>query len=134
MSALEPNTILIVEPKPDLAEVYRFLPQDRHPLHITSTQRATQYLQDKTPSLVVISASYSPVQIFHLLETLKNLSSSSKHLIPIIFSIDLEHKTSFIPGTRWGEKLGIINSLSSKKEVELILARVSKEQKSFGYN
>jgi hypothetical protein len=134
MSALKPNTILIIEPKPDLADVYSFLPQDSHPIHITSTQQATQYLQDKTPSLVIISTSYSPVQIFHLLEALKECSSSSLHLIPLVFSIDLEHKTSFIPGTYWGQKLGIINSLSSKKEVTLILNRVAKKQKNFGYN
>jgi len=134
MSALKLNTILIVEPKPDLAEVYGFLPQDKHLIHITSTQRATQYLQDKTPNLVIISASYSPVQIFHLLEVLKERSSSSKYLIPLIFSVDLDHKTNFIPGTYWGKKLGIINSLSSKKEVALILTRITKEQKSLGYN
>ncbi len=134
MSALKLNTILIVEPKPDLAQVYGSLPQESHLIHLTSTQRATQYLQDKTPNLVIISASYSPVQIFHLLETIKERSSSSKYLIPLIFSIDLEYKTSFIPGTYWAQKLGIINSLSSKKEVKLILDRITKEQKSFGYN
>ena len=134
MSVLKLNNILIVEPKPDLAEVYRFLPQDGSIIHTTSTQRATRYLQDKIPSLVILSASYSPVQIFHLLETLKESSSSNKYLIPLIFSIDLEHKTNFIPGTYWAKKLGIINSLSSKKEVELILARITKEQKSLGYN
>ncbi|MBU0579404.1 hypothetical protein KKE34_02055 [Patescibacteria group bacterium] len=134
MSILKLNSILIVEPKPDLADLYNFLPQDSHTLHITSTGRATQYLRDKTPDLVIISASYSPVQIFHMLETLKECSSSSMYLIPLIFSIDLDHKTSFIPGTYWGKKLGIINSLSSKKEVELVLARICQEQKSFGYN
>jgi len=134
MSVLKLNSILIVKPKPDLAEVYRFLPQDGSIIHITSTQRAIQYLQDKIPSLVILSASYSPVQIFHLLETLKESSSSNKYLIPLIFSIDLEHKTNFIPGIYWAKKLGIINSLSSKKEVELILARITKEQKSLGYN
>ena len=134
MSALKLNTILIVEPKPDLADIYSFLPQDSHTLHITSTQQATQYLQDKTPSLVIISASYSPVQIFHLLEVLKERSSSSMYLIPLIFSIDLKHKTNFIPGTYWGQKLDVINRLTSKKEVELILARITKEQKNIGYN
>ena len=134
MSILKLNSILIVEPKPDLAKPYNFLPQDNHTLHIKSVQKATQYLHDKKPDLVIVSASYSPLQIFHLLETLKEQSSSSTYLIPLIFSIDLDHKTNFIPGTYWGKKLGIINSLSSKKEVELVLTRVCREQKSFGYN
>ena len=134
MSALKLNSILIIEPKPDLAEPYSFLPQDTNTLHLTSTQQATQYLHNKTPDLVIISASYSPPQIFHLLSTLKECSSSSMYLIPLIFYIDLGHKTSFIPGTFWGNKLGIINSLSSPKEVELVLARVCSEQKSFGYD
>ena len=134
MSALKLNNILIVEPKPDIAKPYNFLPQDSHTLHLTSVQKATQYLHDKKPDLVIVSASYSPLQIFHLLETLKEQSSSSTYLIPLIFSIDLDHKTNFIPGTYWGKKLGIINSLSSKKEVELVLTRVCREQKSFGYN
>lgn len=134
MSALKLNSILIIEPKPELAEAYDLLPQDINPLHVTSTPQATQYLHNKTPDLVIISASYSPPQIFHLLSALKECSSSSRYLIPLIFYIDLDHKTSFIPGTYWGKKLGIINSLSSKKEVELVLARVLREQKSFGYD
>lgn len=134
MSALKLNNILIIEPKPDLAGVYQFFPQDISPLHSTSTQRATQYLHDMKPDLVVVSASYSPVQIFHLLEALKEKSSASKHLIPIIFSIDLKHKTNFIPGTFWGQKVGVINSLSSKKEVELVIERICTPPQSFGYN
>ncbi|MBU0576646.1 hypothetical protein KJ707_04495 [Patescibacteria group bacterium] len=134
MSTLKLNSILIVEPKKELAAPYSCLPQDAHTLHVTSTQRATQYLQDKTPDLVILSASYSPPQIFHLLETLKEKSSSNMYLIPLILAIDLGHKNSFIPGTYWGEKLGIVNSLSTKKEVELVLKRVCQEQKSFGYN
>jgi PleD family two-component response regulator len=134
MSASKLNTILIVEPKPELAEAYQFLPQESNNLHLTSTQKATQYLQDKTPDLIIISASYSPVQIFNLLEQIKEASSNNMFLIPVVFMIDLEHKTSFIPGTHWGGQLGIINTLSSKKEVELMLSRLSKEQKSFGYN
>lgn len=134
MSAIKLNNILIIEPKPDLAAVYSYLPQDTMPLHVMSTQRATQYLSDQTPDLVIISASYSPVKIFHLLETLKERSSKSMHLIPLVLSIDLDHKNSFVPGTYWGQKLGIINSLSSKAEVQLILARVCKQTKDFGYN
>lgn len=133
MSTLKLNSILIVEPKPELADIYGFLPQDANIIHIISTQHATQYLRDKTPDLVVISASYSPPQTFHLLETLKERSSSSLYLIPLIFSIDLDHKTNFIPGTHWGKKLGIIHSLSSRKEVELTLGRICQEQKSLGY-
>lgn len=134
MSATTSHPILIVEPTPELAEVYDFFPQDNRPIHVTSTQRATRYLQNQTPSLVAVSASYSPPQIFRLLETIKEKSSASLFLIPVVFVIDLKHKTNFIPGTFWGQKLGVINSLSSQQEVKLVMARVNRKQKSLGFN
>lgn len=133
MPALNINSILIIEPKPELPIPYTFLPQESQTLHLSSIPRATQYLQNKMPDLVIVSASYSPPQVFQLLETLKEYSKTRLYLTPLVFSIDLDHKNSFIPGTYWGNKLGIINSLSSKKEVELILTRICQPQKSFGY-
>lgn len=133
MSPLNPNTSLIIEPKPELAAPYTLLPQEIQSIHISSTERAIQYLRDKKPNLVLISASYSPPQVFHLLEILKEQSSFRLYLIPIIFVVDLDHKINFVPGTFWGKKMGIINSLSTKKEIQLVVSRVSKEQKTLGF-
>ena len=112
---------------------YTFLPQENKTIHLPSIPRATQYLKNKIPDLVIISASYSPPQVFQLLETLKECSQARLYLTPLLFFIDLDHKNSFIPGTYWGNKLGLINSLSSKEEVKLILTRICQPQKRFGY-
>lgn len=133
MPANNPNTILIVEPKKELANYYQFLPRESSTIHVLSTQHGIKYLQNKTPSLVTISASYSPLQIFHFLETLKESSHHRQYLIPLLFVIDLDHETNFIPGTYWGQKLGIINSLSSNKETQLVLKRICQPQPSLGY-
>lgn len=134
MSALKPNTILIIEPRKELAQPYAYLPQESQLVHLRSTQKAVQYLQDKKPDLVVISASYSPKLVFHLLEAIKETSSAGQFLIPVVMMVDLEAENSYIPGTRWGEKLGLLYSLSTAKEVEVMLNKVCREEKNFGFN
>lgn len=129
MSSLELNTILIVEPRKELAQPYAHLPQDVELVHLQSTQKAAQFLATHTAcDLVIINASYSPQLILKLLETVKEHSSQQLSLVPIIFLVDLKNENNYIPGTFWGQKLGLVSSLSTQKELKLILERICQQK------
>jgi len=120
-----PNTLplaIIVEPNASLQSPYGFMQSgfmlDRH----ISIQSALQSIAQNQPELVSISASFSTQQYLPILTAVKN--KSQQHLIPLIFVIDLSHKISAIPGTTWGNKLGILTTLSDVNEYNSTLDRV----------
>jgi hypothetical protein len=128
------STILIIDPHEQLSKPYQWLPSAATLIHSTSTPQATQYLRDRIPSLVIISASFSPSQMLELLETVKRCVSHQRFLVPLIVMVDLHDRINFIPGTHWGQKMGVLCSLSSKEEVNAVLNRICAEQKTFGHN
>lgn len=132
MISSKTTSILIVDPQQTLAKPYDFLPAATV-THVTSIPQAAQYLHDQTPDLVVASASFSPNQMIQLMEALKEAASHRSFLIPLVLMVDLENRINFVPGTHWGQKFGILCSISSQDEVNAVLKRVCAEQKTFGY-
>jgi len=124
MSSLNKNySILIVEPNKNSGLPYSFFKQKQFNLATTaSIQKALKDLAQFTPNLVLLSTSFSTDQLIIFLEALKN--ASSKQIIPLILVVDLTKPLSILPGTSWGKKLGIIHSLSSKKEISATLDRI----------
>lgn len=113
---------IIVEPNASVQSPYTFMQSgftlERH----ISIQSGLHSIAQNNPALVSISASFSPQQYLPLLTAVKN--KSQQHLIPLIFVIDLSHKISSIPGTTWGNKLGILTNLSNINEYNSTLDRV----------
>lgn len=133
MASPTPSTILVIDPHQQLSKPYQSLPTDSTIVHVTSTPLATQYLRDRIPSLVIISASFSPSQMLDLLELVKTAVAHQRFLVPLIIMVDLHDRINFVPGTHWGQKIGILCSLSSQDEVQAVINRVCAEQKTLGY-
>jgi hypothetical protein len=134
MALLTPSTILAIDPHRQLCKPYQWLMSNSTIVHVTSTPQATQYLRDRIPSLVIISASFSPSQMLDLLETIKAAVAHQRFLVPLIIMIDLHDRINFVPGTHWGQKIGVLCSLSSENEAQAVLKRVCAEQKTLGYS
>lgn len=115
-------TAFIVEPNLNMELPYKQLPNKWQLSKVNTIEKALVYLINSSPDVVFISASFSITKTIRLLESLKNLSS--QQLIPIILVVDLSNKISYIPGTSWGGRVGIIHSLSSKQEINSTLNRV----------
>jgi PleD family two-component response regulator len=116
------HQILIVDPHFSDIGVYSHIVKQWSFIQVSSIETALQQLYILKPDLVFISASFSINKNLLLLEAIKNLSS--KQLVPIVFVLDLSHQISLVPGTTWGGKIGIIHTLSSKKELHSTLDRV----------
>ncbi len=114
---------VIVEPNISLETPYSHMKSaftlDRH----ISVPSALQSIAQNEPAIVCVSASFSPQLCLHLLTAVKN--KSQHHLIPLLIVVDLSHKISTIPGTTWGNKLGILTSLSNVNEYNSTLDRVT---------
>ena len=114
--------ILIVEPNTQLLHPYMLFPAQWKTLRENTVESALATVRSFEPDLVCISTSFALTKSVRLLEALKNLSVHK--LIPVVFVIDFSHRVSHIPGTTWGGKIGIIHSLSSKKELDSTISRV----------
>lgn len=127
------DTTLVVDPQPTLADPYQFVPTT-HTVHVTSTAQAAQYLVDQLPDLVMVSASFSPAMMLEFLGKLKQAAADHQGLPPLIVMVNLKNRLNFVPGTTWANKLGLLNSLSSQAEVELVVNRVCTPTPSLGYH
>ena len=117
---IEPNTFLVSTQS--LAIPYSFLPKQKLQLTtVASIESALAHLVDQTPDIVFLSTSFSPHKTLKFLEALKN--HSTKKLIPLIMVVDLSLPASIIPGTTWGESLGIVHTAISPKEFQATLKR-----------
>ncbi len=121
MSLIDNKKILIIEPDNKLLKPYDHF-KSSNLCRIASIEQGIKYLSDSTPDIVFISTSFSIHKTLHFLDTLKNASMSG--LIPLVFVINLSEKISYVPGTTWAGKIGIIHSLSSAKEINSTIQRV----------
>lgn len=113
---------LIIEPNDRMLHPYSFLENSYIYQRYTSVEIALQHMSIKYPDIVFISASFSLSKCIKILDALKHISLHS--LIPIIFVVDLSKNASLIPGTTWGDKLGIVTSISNQHELNSTLHRV----------
>lgn len=117
---IEPNESLVSQKNPAIP--YSFLAKQKLQISVVaSVESALAYLVDQTPNLVFLSASFSPHKTLQLLEALKN--HSTEKVIPLVMVIDLSLPTSIIPGTSWGESLGIVHTAISSKEFQATIKR-----------
>ena len=114
--------VLIIEPNSSLDSPYNKLCSSWDIQRIKSIELAPNSLLSRCPHVIFISNSYKITKCMSLLETIKNFSFS--YLIPIIFVVDLTNHISYFPVTKWGGKIGIIHSLSSKDEIYSTLDRI----------
>jgi DNA-binding response OmpR family regulator len=117
--------ILIIEPNTKLHNPYALLSQSHNIERVTSPELGLKYMSQQLPELVLLSTSPSITKILSFLESLKN--ASHQKLIPLMFVIDLSYKLSTIPGTTWGNKLGVITSISSENELNSTIRRITSE-------
>ena len=114
---------IIVEPNSLLQSPYNFMQSaftiDRH----ISIQNALHSIAHNQPAMVSVSASFSPQQCLHILTAVKN--KSHNQLIPLLIVIDLSNKMSMVPGTTWGNKLGVITSISDINEYNSTIDRIT---------
>lgn len=113
---------LIIEPNDGLNHPYLFLENKYSYQRYTSVEIALQHMSQKYPDIVFLSSSFSLSKCVKVLDALKHVSTLS--LVPIVFVVDLSQNASLIPGTTWGNKLGIITSISDNHEVNSTLNRV----------
>ena len=124
MITTQPSNILIIEPNSGLDTPYKFI-SGSAPVRVANVERGLKHLslQSQTiPDIVFISASFSIQKIITFLDALKNVSRTK--LIPLIIVVDFNHKISNIPGTTWGDKIGILTSIVSKSEYNSTIHRV----------
>lgn len=117
--------ILIIEPNSQLHSPYSLLSGKNSVKRVTSIELGLKNMSLYSPDLAFISSSLSISKILTFLESLKNASHT--RLIPLIFVIDLSYKLSIIPGTTWGNKLGILTSISSENELNSTIHRITSE-------
>jgi len=118
-------SILIIEPNKNMRSPYAYLSGLSSPSNITrlpSIHSGLAHLIENKPDIVFLSASYEMDRILVFLESLKNKSTDS--LINLIIMIDFSQTLSQIPGTTWGDNIGIASNLTSAPELEAILSRI----------
>jgi len=115
--------ILIIEPHETLEHPYSFIGPHYVTNRVVSIENGMRSMTHKHPDLVMLSASFSIAKSIHFLETLKHISHTT--LIPLLYVVDLSCHVSQIPGTTWGDKLGIISTLTNQDEFDSTLMRIT---------
>ncbi len=113
---------LIIEPHEDLLHPYSYLDESYLTHRVVSIENGMRSMTHKHPDLVMLSSSFSIAKALPLLDTLKHISQSA--LIPLLYVVDLTCHVSQIPGTTWGNKLGIVSTLSNSDEMHSTLDRI----------
>lgn len=118
-------SILIIEPNEQLLSPYAYISGISSPdtsVRVSSLSEALSYLTKNTPDLVILSTSFKIDDLLTMLEAIKNKSHTA--LIPLVLSVDLSQPLCQIPGTTWGDTLGIVHSLTSAEEMSATISRV----------
>lgn len=113
---------LIIEPNDSVIKPYSYLDEIYEYERCTSVEKGLSIMASKYPDILFLSASFSLSKSLKVLESLKHKSAYG--LIPLILVVDLSNRLSGIPGTEWGDKIGILSTLSSSKELHSTLDRV----------
>ena len=116
------RNVLIVEPNRTLAKPYALLPEKYSITRVVSLEAAIGLVQKERFAFVLLSSSYNPTKLIDFLEELKN--SSKLGIIPLVWVIDFSQRLHVIPGTSWGDKVGVAHSLSSLEEMRATLERL----------
>lgn len=118
--------IFIIEPSEKSSRIFdifsQLYPNTVELIRYQTLNQAEKNLQHLSPALVVVSSSFSPVKTVEFLEHFKN--TFVDQLIPLIFVIDFSLPITKIVGTHWGNKVGVLTTLSSKEEVKATLQRL----------
>lgn len=112
----------IIEPNKRLIKPYSYLPDSYNVIRLQTIELALWELGGTKPDLVFLSASFSALKTVKFLEAFKNFCQSE--LMPLIMVIDFSHRLNFVPGTSWGNKIAVLDSLASPKELFSTLSRV----------
>jgi hypothetical protein len=113
---------LIIEPNDSLHIPYAYLEDAYEYDRCSSIEKGLAFMAKKYPDILFLSASFSLSKSLKVLESLKQKSSYT--LIPLVIVVDLSNRVSSVPGTSWGNKIGLVSSLSSAQEVNSTLDRV----------
>jgi len=117
------KSILIIEPNLKQSKPYSLLDQKIFKLtSVSNCLAANAELQKENFDLVFLSCSFSNKKLLSFLESLKQ--ASKKEIIPLILVVDLGQPYSIVPGISWDNKIGLLSSQSSEKELAANLARL----------
>lgn len=113
---------LIIEPNSNLDYPYKLLGKTYNLKRCASVETGLLELAQSEPDIIFISASFAASKLVTILDAVKN--KSKDRLIPVIFVIDLSNQINRIPGTTWGNKIGVLTSISTRDEYNSTLRRV----------
>jgi hypothetical protein len=116
--------VLAIEPNKQLVQPYAHFELFAEVLRVESLEQAALELEKVPgPDIILMSASFSPERGLKLMEMIKQ--ACRDQVVPLIMVVNLAQPLSFMPGTTWGSKFGIIHSLSSVFEVISTVERVT---------
>lgn len=118
---LEPNS-LVVSPYSYLASIFR---QAVTIQRAETVDHAIESFKMLEPGLVMLSASFEPLEMVRFLEFLKNAGKES--IIPLIWVVDLDTPVSTILGTKWAGLTAVSSTLTSLSEFKSIIQRLELE-------
>ena len=117
------KSILIIEPHLQQRKPYSLLDQKIFKLTMVSNCLvANAELQKENFDLVFLSCSFSNKKLLIFLESLKQASKNK--IIPLILVVDLNQPYSIVPGISWDNKISLLSSQSSAKELVASLTKL----------
>ncbi len=117
--------ILIIEPNNLLKTPYSYIPSKYKIVRVSSVELASRILINSTPKLAILSASLPLSENLNFLSQLRK--SSISFLISLLIIIDLTNRISMVPGTLWGGKISVIDSLIPESDFNTVLSRLYKK-------
>ncbi len=117
------HTILVVEPNTAIERPYSLVPKGYHIIRTSSTDKGVSLSQRQyLPDVIMLSSNVPEDDALAFMSTM--LETFETKIIPLIYVVDLSRRVNIVPGTYWAQKMGVLCSLSSKKEVFATMERV----------
>jgi len=110
-----------------ISTIERVLEKFGHQLTLTKAHQCDdlQYLLLKQQyNFVSVSTSYTPGELFERINLMAEQMRREKRLVPLIYAVNWVTPFPTLLGTHWGQKVGILHSLSSEAEVTATLQRL----------
>jgi hypothetical protein len=123
MSQATLQSSLIIEPDESVIAPYHLIKIARQ-RRVKSLDVAAQILSkpEELPDIIFLSADFSAAQCVEFLEFVKERITHK--LIPLCIVINLRYPVSYVPGTTWAGKFGVIHTLTSPDEYQATLDRI----------
>ena len=122
LSLEKTHKVLIFEPNQKLLTPYSYISKEFLITRKETLDAGENELECNDISYIFLSASFPAHESLAFLSTAS--IADTKRIIPVVIVVDWNNALNFVPGMKWGGKMSILTSTSTKREYYFAMGKM----------